>query len=246
MTLRWAHKFSDQSRRNNKIREGIPINFHPDHLADLKASHLSDAIIEAMAVHSMAPAEIPRFLGYDASGIVSALAFPYFHPDGKKNGHVRLKVFPPYKVKGGKPRKYLQQKNTASRLYILPVVGGVLQSVGVPLYLVEGEKKAARAVDLGIAAIGFGGVWSWLRPSTRDLIDDFSLVNLWHREIVVVPDSDIWAEGKAHDEARFAIFALGRALRDRGARIKFTILPQPPIGPSEEECQKMDSMISPS
>lgn len=226
-------------------------NFHPDHLADLKASNLSDAIIDAMAVYSMAPAEIPRFLGYDASGIISALAFPYFDGAGEKSGHIRIKVFPPYKVSGNKPRKYLQKKGSSSHLYILPAVGKILKSVGVPLYFVEGEKKAARAVDLGIAAIGFAGVWSWLRPGTRELVDDFALINLWRREVTVVPDSDVWDDGASHEETRFAVHALGKALKDRGASTKFLILSGPkdsaqPKGTTEEKCPKSDLTTSPS
>lgn len=219
-------------------------NFHPDHLADLRSSNLSDTIIDAMAVYSMPPAEIPRFLGYDASGIVSALAFPYFDGAGEKSGHVRIKVFPPYKSQGNKPRKYLQRKGSSSHLYILPAVGKILKSVGVPLLLIEGEKKAARAVDLGIAAIGFSGVWSWLRPNTRELIEDFTLINLWRREVTIVPDSDVWEAGQSHDETRFAIHSLGRALKDRGAGIKILILSEPKG--TEEKCQKSDSTTSPS
>jgi hypothetical protein len=49
---------------------------HPEHLADLRKSGLTDEIIKAAGVYTVPPDEIDTKLGGLANGVVSALAFP--------------------------------------------------------------------------------------------------------------------------------------------------------------------------
>jgi uncharacterized protein DUF3854 len=197
------------------------MSLHPQHLSDLQKSGLSDATIELMQVYSMSPADMIRFLGQDSSQIESALAFPYFDADGKRNGFLRIKIFPEIKDRDGHTIKYMQQKNSPVHLYMLPAVIPALQDPKVPLYIVEGEKKTAKAIELGLAAIGVGGVWNWLRKGSHDPIEDFNSINLWRREVIIVPDSDTWNKEKKSTNIRRAVFYLCRELRQRGSTIKF-------------------------
>jgi hypothetical protein len=196
----------------------------PDHRLDLKNSGLSEETITMMQVYSMTPRELTEFLAHDSPAIESALAFPYFDGEGNRNDFLRIKIFPSIKDADGHTIKYLQGKNTSPHLYILPVVTKFLADPKIPLYLVEGEKKTAKAVELGLAAIGIGGVWNWVKGGTTEPIEDFGEINLWGRDVVIVPDSDTWSEEKKSVNIRRAIFYLARELGPRGAHVKALVL----------------------
>ncbi len=59
-----------------------PSVLHPDHLADLRKSGLTDESIQAAGVYTVPPDEVGKTLGGLANGVVSALAFPYPGYDG--------------------------------------------------------------------------------------------------------------------------------------------------------------------
>jgi hypothetical protein len=200
------------------------MSLHPDHLADLRKSGLSDDTIAAMLVYSMSPAELMHFLGNAAPGIESAMAFPYFDAAGNKNGFTRIKIFPPLKDAKGHTIKYLQKKNSSPHLYILPAVAELLGEAKIPLYIVEGEKKTAKAVEIGLAAIGIAGVWNWLQHGSHQAIDEFESINLWRRQVVIVPDNDTWNDEKKSENIRRAVYYLSRELKARGASVKFLII----------------------
>ena len=64
--------------------------------------------------------------------------------------------------------KYLSPRGSGNRLYLPAILDrSVLDDPSRPLYLTEGEKKAAKAVQEGLACIGLAGVWSW-RGKTSD------------------------------------------------------------------------------
>ena len=197
------------------------MSLHPLHLQDLKDSGLSDETIALMAVYSMSPAQITRFVGSDNPAIESALAFPYFAADGSKSKFIRIKIFPTLVDAAGHKTKYLQPKDSRPALYILPAVTKYLDDAKQPLYVVEGEKKTAKACEDGLAAVGIGGVWNWVQKSKQEPIEDFSTINLWRREIVIVPDSDTWGEEKKAAGIRRAVYYLARELKLRGAGVRF-------------------------
>ena len=192
-----------------------------DHLADLKASGLSDATIEMMQVYSVSPAQIPKLLNRDLPQVESALAFPYFDAEGKANGFMRVKVFPAIKDEGGHKIKYLQKKNTTPHLYILPSIATKLTDPKIPLYIVEGEKKTAKAVEIGWTAIGIGGIWNWVVSGKKELLADFNAINLWRRSVFIVPDSDTWTTEDKSEHLRRGAYFLGKELRGRGAAVGF-------------------------
>ena len=67
-----------------------------------------------------------------------------------------------------------------------------------PLYLTEGEKKAAKATKEGLPCIGLAGIWGWLAPkserqsTTEKYKINADLQELLHpgREVVIIYDSD--------------------------------------------------------
>lgn len=197
------------------------MSLHPDHLADLKSSGLSDTTIAIMEAYSLPPREIPKLLARDLPDVESALAFPYFDASGKRNDFMRVKLFPEIKDKDGHKIKYIQKKDSSPHLYILPPVATLLHNIEIPLYITEGEKKTAKAVELGLCAVGIGGVWSWTNGGSRDLITDFETLNLWRRKVIIVPDSDAWAREKKSEQIRRGVYYLARELKARGSEVGF-------------------------
>ena len=182
----------------------IALHLHPAHLADLRASGLTDETIHAAGVYSMSPSDFLEFFsGHSTLGkelratVETALAFPY-------QGHAfaRVKLFPAV----GK-MKYAQTRNTGARLYMPFVVDDR------PSIVCEGEKKTLAAHQAGFNAVGIGGVWNWL--TNGEPIDDLNLIQWDGREVTIIPDSDVF---KRVDLLR-TIFALGRELGARGAEV---------------------------
>ena len=108
--------------------------FHPDHLADLRASGLNDETLKLMGVHSARPADIPKLVKRNPEKVESALVFPY--PGA--NGFCRIKVFPSYRDEKGHLVKYHQEKDSGCHLYILPSVKEALANPSCPVFIVEG------------------------------------------------------------------------------------------------------------
>jgi Domain of unknown function (DUF3854) len=70
-------------------------------------------------------------------------------------------------------------------------------------------------------AVGIGGLWSWL--TNGQPIADLNLIEWEGRDVVIVPDSDVF---RRQDLLR-AVYALGRELRERGASVSVAEIPQP-------------------
>jgi len=198
---------------------------HPDHLADLKRSGLSDETIRAAGVYTVPPSGIGKKLRGGDARVVSLLAFPY----PGCNGFERFRCF--YEDGKSGP-KYRQPKGTQNRLYIPP---GVDLAGGEPLTVVEGEKKALKLAQEGFHAVGLGGVWGWCaggqgyKPPSGGtggwLIEDFEKLNL-KRFIHIIFDSD----GNHNRMVRLAAFRLARVLCRRGAAVSILFIPPAPDG----------------
>jgi len=186
----------------------LSLHFHPEHLADLKASGLTDDTIRSAGVYSLSPNFISHFFSRTGKTkylpkVNSALCFPY-----QGGTFARIKLFPAL----GK-WKYSQPKGTSAHLYMpFPIKDGTL-------LIPEGEKKCLAAYQHGLNAVGIGGVWNWI--SKGEPIDDLSLIEWEGRNTIIVPDSDVW---KRPDLLR-AIYAFGRELRNQGASVQVAQIP---------------------
>jgi len=185
----------------------MALHFYPDHLADLRTSGLEDETIKTAGVYSLRPSDFSLFFGRNGppSALNTALCFPY-------QGHAfaRIKLFPNL----GK-MKYSQPPKTNPRLYI------PFQVSNGPVYICEGEKKTLAAIQAGMNAAGIGGLWSWLTKGQP--IDDLNLIDCDGRDVVIIPDSDVF---QRQDLLR-AVYALGRELTERGATVSVAEIPQP-------------------
>jgi len=210
------------------------------HRKDLDKSGITEASRVAQGIRSVPLGDIKHLLGFDLPAMRSALLFPFPDPAGGFMSHVRMKVFPTVvKVRRGRRSryvpedelqpdderletlKYVQPKGSEPRLYFVRSVLPLVMDAAVPLYLVEGEKKALAAAQLGLAAVGFAGIHGWHVGDSRGLLADFARLPLGGRVIEVVPDGDVSSNAAVENGA--ADFA--EALERLGARVHIKLLP---------------------
>ncbi|MBI2218953.1 MAG: DUF3854 domain-containing protein [Candidatus Rokubacteria bacterium] len=195
-------------------------DLHPEHLADLRKSGLTDVTIAMHKFRSVPPAMLDDLLGFDPAKVTSAYVLPFAEPGGGWMDHVRMKVFPSFTDRRGQTVKYLQPRRSGVRLFFpLATLGAALHS-DEPLWLVEGEKKSLSVAQLGLPAIGMCGIEGWHRAGSLDLLDDFEHVSL-HRTVKVVPDGDV----QVNPAVARATQRLAEALERRGARVQLVMLP---------------------
>ena len=214
----------------------------PAHCADLAKSGLTEPTIRAQRICSVppSPSMLHGLLGFDLPAMRSALLFPFPDPAGGFMDHVRMKIFPTLvKVRrAGRSRyvpedelqpdehkletlKYVQPKGSEPRLYFVRSVLPLVMDSSTALYVLEGEKKALAAAQLGLAAIGIAGIHGWHASGVRQLLADFARIPLVGRMVELVPDGDV-ATNQAV-QAGAADFA--DALHHVGAHSRIVLLP---------------------
>jgi len=158
-----------------------------------------------------------------------ALQIPYFETDGKPRPFYRIRYLQKPKGFGGagtkRWHKYTQPPNEGPQVYFPPLNFNwceVIKDKDVPLYLTEGELKAACGVRHGFATIGLGGVYNWRSASaSQPWIPDLQGIQWKDRQVFLVFDSD----SDRNEQVRIALVRLARELMARGARPYVVKLP---------------------
>jgi P4 family phage/plasmid primase-like protien len=219
----------------------------PKHLADLRASGLSDQQISRCGFYSLQTAAgVQRILNwkrYDGA-LGDCLAIPFFDVDGKPTGYTRLKPDNPRKdKKTGKPIKYESPKGVSNRAYFPPRTRAVLKDSTAPLVISEGEKKATKADQEGLVCIGLVGVYGWQKKRAegkdgnpigeREFIDDLANITWQGRLVYLCFDSD----AVTNPNVRWAEWHLAEALARKGADVKIIRLPAGDTGTDGKPCK---------
>ena len=202
-----------------------PLALHPEALEDLRRSGLDDTTIAAAGLYTATPADLPRLLSARlVSQVRHVLVFPYDGaprniPMRRDDEFVRCKLFPPVHDGQGHTIRYYQRAGTPPRLYVPAPARAALADPTMPLLITEGEKKALRANQDGPACVAIGGLWNWQTAGRP--IADLDRVDWVERDTVIVPDSDVWTR----PDLLQPVFALGKELEGRGAKIAVLKLP---------------------
>jgi hypothetical protein len=194
---------------------------HPEHLADLRKSGLTDETIALQKIRTIPPHMIDQLLGFETPKVRHAYLIPFADPRGGWMDHVRMKIFPAITTESG-TIKYLQPRRSGVRLFFpLATLGRVF--VGdAAVWFVEGEKKALAVSQLGFPAVGFAGIEGWHLAGSSTLLADFAAIPLRGRIVELVPDGDVQTNPNvARGVRRFA-----DALREVGARPRLVRLPE--------------------
>src|SRR3990172_8011790 len=202
-----------------------PLSLHPEALEDLRRSGLDDSTISAAGLYTPAPGDLPRLLSARlVDQVRHVLVFPY---DGASHGalwrrddeFVRCKLFPPVSDGQGHTIRYYQRAGTPPRLYIPARARAALADPAVALLITEGEKKALKANQEDLPCVAVGGLWNWQAGGRP--IADLDRIDWYERETVIVPDSDVWTR----PDLLQPVFALGKELETRGAKVNVLKLP---------------------
>lgn len=208
----------------------MSLNLHPDALEDLRRSGLTDDTIVAAGLYTPAPGDLPRLLSARlVDRVRHVLVFPYddVAPTAawrRGDAFARCKLFPPVADGEGHTIRYYQRGGTPPRLYVPARARAALADPAVPLYITEGEKKALKANQEGVACVAVGGLWNW-QVSGRP-IGDLDRIDWCERETIIVPDSDVWTR----PDLLQPVFALGKELEGRAAKVTVLKLPPGPDG----------------
>jgi Protein of unknown function (DUF3987)/Domain of unknown function (DUF3854) len=166
----------------------------PKHLADLRASGLSDATISRWGCFSV---------DYDQKSVLVALGLGHLNPPAlllpilspdilRATNDVIIKADLPRRDGRGHPAKYEVRPKSRNRIHAPLSIRRLLADPSVPLVITEGAKKSEKAAQDGICAVSLSGVWNW-----RDRIGesafptgDFDLFPLAGRRVFLCFDSD--------------------------------------------------------
>jgi Domain of unknown function (DUF3854)/Family of unknown function (DUF5906) len=183
---------------------------------------------------------------------------PYFTPDGKIiPDFFRYRFWPESRPSRGfaalappSDLRYVQPKGSELHVYMPPLLDdtpwrAVVDHVNIPLFITEGELKAACVcANTPHAMLGLGGVFSWMsKRQAQDLIPALAAFKWEGREVYIVFDSD-----RARKPlVQLAASRLAVALTARGARVWDVFLPPPPSSSPEAAAttkQGVDDLIA--
>jgi hypothetical protein len=196
----------------------------PGALQDLQRSGLTNATMLGGDFRALTREQIVERIGATgAAQVIDAYRIPYpTIPGGDPTPFDRVKLIPPIVTPDGSSMKYHQRPGTMPRLYFAPLGLRAREDPTVSLLLTEGEKKSLAGDQAGLAAVAIGGLWSWMHQ--HQPIPDLDRIDWADRPVQLVPDSDVWTRPKLQQ----AVFALGKDLEDRGARVVVVKLPAKP------------------
>ena len=200
---------------------------HPNHLADLRSSGLSDATIQAAGIYSETDlGRLTRILGWNnvPRKMSPSLVFPYFGIDGA-NGYCRIKPDDP-RVCQGKPVKYESPKGRPNQAYLPPGNRCRLDDGQEMLLITEGEKKSLALDQAGFVTVGLVGVWGWKVARQQRLLPELETLPWRGREVRIVFDSDV----RHNPDVQNAETMLAAVLRRAGACVRVVRLPDGPAG----------------
>jgi hypothetical protein len=127
--------------------------------------------------------------------------------------------------------RYVQPPRTEPRLFLPKNSSHAIGDPGHSLLIVEGEKKALKLAQEGIASIGLGGLWNWVQKGRP--ISDLDRIVWKNRAVTLAPDANVWRVG---DPSRLQpVYALAKELEGRGCVITILQLPIETAGHTSEE-----------
>ena len=188
-------------------------------LDDLKRSGLNGKDFTKMKLQPCNADQAATVL--DNEYVSHGYIIPYFKVDGSLATFFRFKTL----SNDEDQPKYLQLKNSNSNLYFPPNINWkkLLAKKGASIVITEGEKKAYAASEAGIPTIGLSGVWAFKsKRLQRILLDDFDLIGLADKKIILCFDND----AHKNNNVMQALQALASELIREKAKVKIKYLPE--------------------
>ncbi len=184
----------------------VPLLSQKD-LEHLKASAISIEVIKERGYRSISNKDDLEAAGFYDKQRRPGLLIPNFGVDGKPTYNT-LRPYSPRvikrKDKADRAIKYEHPKDTLLRLDVHPRSVKYLKDPHVPIFFVEGIKKADALISAGAeCVVSLSGVWNWRGKNEqggKTLLADFEYIALNDRDVYIGFDSDMWTNlnvGKA-------------------------------------------------
>jgi hypothetical protein len=198
----------------------------PHHLDALKASAISEEVIQARGYWSATRPDDLRALGFnhEQSRLVPALVVPAYDIHGQV--HWQMRPDRPRRSKDGEVIRYETPCGGDFCIDVHPHSRERVKDPSIPLVLTEGVKKNDAGTSSGLCVVDFAGVWQFRvakkKDPTQPPLPDWDAIPLSGRSCYICYDSDaITKHG-----VRAAVRALKRFLKSRGASVLILVLPQ--------------------
>lgn len=201
-----------------------------NHIDELKlTSAIGSDVIKARGYRTVTDRAVLAALGFAGSQqLVPALLVPYFDIYGQNGVYQAKPQNPRADKKTGRPVKYESIANQPPVIDYNPIQPREwLQDKTKRLWIVEGAKKAdshitkLREAGVDEPVLCIIGVWNWGKDDKLD--PAFNDIAITGREIVVVPDGDIWS----NENIKLACARLkGKLGQKRAASVVITGLPE--------------------
>ena len=196
------------------------------HLNHLLGSAISRDVITERGYQSILSGRQLEKLGFSSQQRRSpGILIPLHGTDGKPAGwqyrpdHPRLNP-------GGKPVKYENPQGTGIRLDCPPRCQSMLGNPEIPIFFVEGVKKADSLASRGCCAVTLSGVWNFKGRNAlggTTVLADFDYITFKGREVNICYDSDY----RDNPSVNQALYRLAEHLRRKGcSRLNAICLPQ--------------------
>lgn len=170
---------------------------------------------------------------------LAAIKIPYFTPTEPAQAMTSWPQAAPFyrlryletpndfnRVTAKKQQRYVQPAASGVCAYFPRLMRGwqqVLQRPDVPLFITEGEFKAAKACKVGFPTIGLGGVYNWRsNQHGHFFLPELEAIAWRQRHVYIVFDSD----ARSNPQVCHALNALGEQLQNRGAFPYYLPLPE--------------------
>ena len=90
-------------------------------------------------------------------------------------------------------------------------------------FLSKVKRKPLVWSSVVIPAAGIAGLWNWKGADSWDGIPELKEIPFVDREVVIVPDNDIWTQKRI--DLQKAVYSLGKYLETCGAKVSVIVLP---------------------
>lgn len=203
------------------------------HLEELRASGISDGLVERAGIYSAADGEIARLLGWQPRDFQwgKGMVIPFSSCSGE-TPYCRVKLNDPRRNQDGNVIKYESPRRKNNRVYLPPGFEALVADSKMPVLITEGEKKALSAIQMGFACLGLVGVWGFALPRSRRatgratgprlLLPELSRIHWKDRDVHVIFDSDVVDRRELQQAERELVSLLAGC----GARVHVVRLPR--------------------
>ncbi|MGE0171195.1 MAG: hypothetical protein AB7T49_00335 [Oligoflexales bacterium] len=206
-----------ETKQHTKGDKDYLLSKHANQL--IRESGISPEILEKANIFSIDDDKARKSSLAPGGGIV----FPYLTLDGQASGY-RVRLDSPIVREDGTRQRYHQPKDSSLTCYFLPDAIDLIKSAGIPLIIVEGEKKLHCIESIshldGIAKVAYPGCWNVKKKGHKGLGSPWDAIPFNMRTVSLVVDTNYFTNPNATAAGDFLL----KELFNGGAKVSLVDL----------------------